>query len=325
MAFTTGTATDYVDLLDKLRLYLVAQGWTQLEWVAGTVAGGGGKLAIRGPGAGVDKRVFVNIATYADPVNLHYCWRMRGAVDYTAGLPEGGQPGEQNIPSYFSLWQNPIDYWFYVNDRRFIVVAKMSVVYTSMYAGFFLPFAIPDQYPFPLYIAGDYWTPAPYNETSSAHRFFADPGGSGSSGNAHARTSDGYWLQIRNHDDSASNDNQASYITLRGSGMGFMWPFTAGDSSSSSSYITAGVNDGGQTSGGMFDNMVPTRQGEYAMFPLALILSLDPPLGVLDGAYAVPGIGLVTEQALAVGARNFTLFQNITRNSGNDFIALESI
>jgi hypothetical protein len=35
MAFTTGTATDYHDLLLALKTYLLAQGWTINAWSAG--------------------------------------------------------------------------------------------------------------------------------------------------------------------------------------------------------------------------------------------------------------------------------------------------
>lgn len=323
MAFTTGTATSHNDLLDKLRLYLVAQGWTQLAWTAGATVADSSTLQIRGPGAGAGKQVFVNIRTYADTVLSHYCWRMRGATGYTAGLPEGGQPGEQNQPSYLLLWQNAINYWFFVNDRRFIVVAKISTFYNSMYAGFILPWALPAQYPQPIIVAGDFFQPALYNEASSGHRFFIDPGGSGGSSNAWVRTQQGLWLQVRNGSDTSNNDYNLPGSSLRGNNYAFCWPHHAGDDGSTS-YLVLGSTTGA-AAGGQFDNMVATRQGEYGMFPASIHLALAPPLGALDAVYAVPGAGLVTEQAIATGGRNFRLFQNVNRASANDFMAIEEI
>lgn len=322
MAFTTGTATDYLDLLDKLRLYLVAQGWTQLQWTAGTVSGGGGSLHVRGPGAGAGREVFVEIYTEANVGAALYAWRLRGAVGYEAGVPEGLNVGCQPDPSYLNLWQNSINYWFFVNDRRFIVVAKLSTNYLSAYAGFLLPFAVPANYPFPLYVAGNYGQISTPSEANSANRFFADPGGNFNDPAAMARGVDGNWIPILNHDYSSSIDNLAQNGR---SACGFIWPFSTGGGGFTSGYEAVGGDNRGQTSGGLFDNVIPTRQSEYGMFPLSVHAALQPPFGVLDGVYAIPGTGLSTEQLAEIGARDFRLFQNIGRNSANDFIAIEEI
>src|SRR3546814_13562475 len=54
---------------------------------------------------------------------------------------------------YFLLWPNAMTYWFYVNDRRLVVVAKIGVYYMSLYAGFFLPYALPDEYSYPYFVS----------------------------------------------------------------------------------------------------------------------------------------------------------------------------
>jgi hypothetical protein len=293
-----------------------------LNYAAGTVAAGGAVLNVRGPGAGAGKEVFVNIRTEGNAGSGYYAWRMRGAVGYGSGLTEGTQPGEQQFASYFNLWQNSISYWFWVNDRRFIVMAKMSTVYSSIYAGFFLPFALPANYPFPLYISGTYGSFNSYSLGNSGHRFFADPGGSIASPSTMIRLPDGTWLPISNHDLGSSNDDG---IGSGRSAIGFTWPYCVGESANGASYTQAGTSYTGQASGGLFDNMVATRQGEYGMFPISIHGNIDPPVGVLDGAFCVPGSGLVTEQSVTTAGRTFKLFQNLSRNSGNDFVAIESI
>jgi hypothetical protein len=74
------------------------------------------------------------------------------------------------------LWQNSIDYWFYVNNTRVIVIAKIGVYYISMYAGFFLPYALPAEYPYPYFIGATYPTLQPYNLNNAGMRSFCDPG-----------------------------------------------------------------------------------------------------------------------------------------------------
>lgn len=326
MAFTSGTATDYVDLLDKLRLYLVAQGWTPLDWVAGTVAGAGGRLIVRGPGAGVGKQVFVEIYTENNLTNSFYGWRMRGMTDFTLGDPEGTHPGAQQTPVYFNIWQNAIDYWFYVNDRRFIVVAKMGTSYSSMHAGFFLPWATPANYPFPLFIGGTFGKLEAYNNTDSHHRFFADPGGypystTGTQAGGQLRLPNGQWSYVSNQQVTGSNDYPASW----GSGYNycFIHPFSGGRNNRNFSGVSLRYS-----TSGLLESMVRTRQNEMGMWPLTLQHAQaggQGALGAIDGAYAVPGLNMVSQQIVTLGLRNFMAFQNIHRTSGNDFIAIEEI
>lgn len=326
MAFTTGTATSYADLLDKLRLYAVAQGWTAHEWVAGTVAGGGGRLIMEGPGAGAGRRVFVSIRTQADPTNSLYSWRMRGAAGYTAGAPEGGHPGELQQAVFLNLWQNTITYWFYVNDRRIVVVAKTSTAYVSAHLGFFLPWATPEQYPFPLYISGDYFDPIIWSATRSGRRMCVDPGAdvTGTSPNktsGWARDTGGVWTPVVNHDDTVSNDD--GFAAGNGGAVMKIWPFGAAFSGSST-YETWNGSSAVSTNGAL-DAMVPTRQGERFVWPCMIVGNAEPSYGVLDGLNCIPGSGLATEQVITAGAKTFRVFQNIQRSSGNDFFAVEQI
>lgn len=321
MAFTSGTATDYADLLDKLRLYLVAQGWTQLAWTAGTVAGGGASLAVRGPGAGAGLETFIQIRTESNVSLSYYGWRIRGSIGWDVANPEGSQPGQQPTPSYFNLWQNSIDYRFYVNDRRFIVVAKLGTVTLSMYAGFFLPWSLPTGYPFPLYIAGTYFELNIYNLANSAHRFFCDPGGLPYSlSTAWVRNPSGNWIPMVNHTPTGANDNNHSFGNSYT--YGAVHPYGVGgddDNITDAQYLYGGT--------GLLEYMVRTRQDEIGMWPISLhgVQGVEEAYGVLDGAYCIPGIGLVNEQTFTASARNFRVFQNVGRSSGNDFVAIEEV
>lgn len=333
MAYTTGTATSHNDLLDKLRLYLVAQGWTQLAWTAGATVNDPSTLHVRGPGAGAGKQVFVSVKTFADSLNSIYCWELRGAVDYNAAFAWGAQLGQSPQQCYLNLWQNSITYWFYVNDRRFVVVAKCSTNYMSAHGGFILPWGTPAQYPFPLYIVGDFYEQQPYSYNYAGRRMFTDPGNytSNPASTAYAggymRSATGIWYPTGNHGRS-SNTN---YPTGYGKGQrALSWPYhcgTGGNNSLNQQYYPLAWvgGKGAADSAYAFESLVPTQQNERCLLPVMIMPGDQAPLGVLDGVYCVGGSGLATEQVITIGARTFKVFQNINRNSGDDFFCVEQI
>ena len=323
MAFTTGTATDYIDLLDKLRTYAVSNGWTQLSWTAGTVPAGGSLLQLQGPGAGVDRRVFLNFRTVADPTNLIYSWNVRGATGYSAGAIAGGNAGEMQTPVYLNLWQNSMTYWFYVSDRRIVVVAKCSTAYMSLYAGFFLPFALPTQYPFPLIVSGDYGTTATWSATNTGRRMMTDPGGSMSNPAAWVRSPSGTWVPTFNQQLGAGNDQASDRET---GSVARLWPYHVGEGCNLSiSFNDWSGSTGAHTGGSALDSFIPTRQNERWLWPVTIVPSHEPVYGSLEEVYCVPGSGLATEQLVTIGANTYRAFQNIQRSSGNDFFVVRQI
>ena len=325
MAFTSGNATDYQDLLDQLRTFLVAQGWTQLVWTPGGSLASQSVLKIRGPGAGPGRQVFLNIRTVYDVVSSIYAWQFRTSPSYDAAAGWGLNLSEQPNDSYFNLWQNATPYWFYANDRRVIVAVKTGTNYISMHAGFFLPWGTPVQYPFPLFAAGDFNSAVVYSTNNSARRMFVDPGNvSDTVPNGWARSADGIWYPIAHVGNSAlTNRHQGPNKGSRG----WLWPYSAGYGAANSigQYNPTSWNGGA----GTFDHewngehMVTTQQGERCLMPVMVCGGDIGPMGVIDGAYAVGGLGLGPEQVITIGARNFRVFQNIQRNSPDDFFCVE--
>lgn len=327
MAFTSGTATDHYDLIKKLRTYLIAQGWTELAWTDGGSVTAQSTLKIRGPGAGAGKEVFFNVRTFADAANNIYSWEMRVACAYSAAAPWGTQLGENPNNCYFNLSNLSLNYWFYVNDRRVIVVAKTGTNYVSMHAGFVLPFGTPAQYPFPLYLCGDYNIPTQFSLNNASRRHCFDPGNrSDTQPNAWARSADNVWYPIANHINS-SNTNWAAG-SAKGQ-RGWVWPFHAGGATNGNigSNNPWSWNGGGLTGDHAWDGefMQPTQQGERMLMPIMVCGGDIGPFGVMDGAYAVGGAGLATEGTITIGARTFRVFQNVQRNSPDDFYCIEEI
>lgn len=309
MAFTTGTATHQNDLLDKLRLWLTGTaGWTQLAWTAGATVNDQSTLSIRGPGAGANRETFVNVQSRINQGAGAFGWAIRGAVAYDSGQPWASQP-ETSEEVFLNLWNQSTPYWFYANDRRFIVVAKVSTAYLSCYAGMFLPFALPTEYPFPLYIGASYPTLAPYSQANARNRFIADPG----DGAAYykPRGSSG-WKKMRNHVDSGS-----AYAVSGGTDP-VIWPHRVPRASGSSSNDEWNID-------GLLD-LRPNVQGELPQWQCHII---DPQSaivpGMLDGVFAAPGFGRSSEQTITAGGRTWRLFQNVFRSTGRDFMAIEVI
>ena len=92
MAYETGTPTGIVDLLDKFRMFAIAQGWTINRWVT---AGSGRELCIAKAGAFfnfrayVSEAVVVNGESTTDKTGLS----LNGSDGYDAGLAWDRQPG----------------------------------------------------------------------------------------------------------------------------------------------------------------------------------------------------------------------------------------
>lgn len=323
MTFKTGTATDYGDLLTQLRTWLTGTcGWTQLYY---STTGGKGQtdpflLSLQAPGSGSGRNVFVNIRGFSNaPLNV-YSWAISAATGYQASAAWGVNPGE-SAPVYFNTWNSEIDYWFYANDRRFVIIAKCSTAYISAYAGFFLPWAEPQQYPFPLYVGADYFGGVAWNYTNSGRRMFCDPGGSGISRAAYARTPDGPWVGMYNQQNTPSNDSTYGYT--RGDNR-FVWPYAASTDQNSVSSWASGVSSG-SSGGGIFDTIDLTAQGDRLILPVHILSATAPAIGVLDGVYCPLGIGLVTEQTVTAAGKTLRAFQNILRNSANDFFLMDEL
>ena len=314
MAFTSGTATNYHDLLDKLRLWLTGTvGWIQLRWNAPATITSTAELWLRGAGAGTDKQVFIGFQSQNNTSTGAYGWACRAATSFNSASDFISQPNT-GPAVYFNTWQNSISYWFYANTRRVVVVAKVGTVYQSMYSGFFLPYALPAEYPFPLIVLGSYVNLAVASLNNSGNRMIVDPGnGAGS----FRRRDVSSWKVISNHDNTtnANYDPTGNYS----GGQAIIWPHRVGRDTDNTT----------QSSWGMAGNFAKWRPNANSEMPLfqAQIMDLENRslVGALDGVFATPGFGRNSEQLTTSGGRTFRYFQNVMRSTGRDFFAVEEI
>ncbi len=149
MAYASGTAANYKDLLSILRTVALANGWVEKEWTDGI------RLCLKGPGdAGLDE-IYVGIEAYESLAAGYYNWELVGAWGYRAGRALVDHPrSSKAYRVYAQLWQYEIPYWIVVTGRRIILVAKISGTFQMIHLGLLDPPGTAEQYPYPLFIGG---------------------------------------------------------------------------------------------------------------------------------------------------------------------------
>jgi hypothetical protein len=301
---TTPHATDYEDLLVKLKAFALANGWVSVEDTSD-------KLVLQGEGSGTDE-IFVGIQKYENIPGDSYGWHLQGYSGYVDGLTFDGQPGaiphqvNTNWNPSVPLWDTTIPYWFVGDGRRLIVVAKISTVYVMAYLGFYLPFASPNQYPYPLAVGGSY---ANYNSIGTprwsltgdaASAFFTALNTTGSS--LQVRTVDSTWRSWKND----SLDNSLNIEGYQSSGM---YPYNQPDAA----LLRQALDD------------------SPVLTPIEIVQAVNgasssvPPynrLGELDGIYHISGFGQAAENIVTIDAVDYLIVPNVYRSSVVDYCAL---
>lgn len=218
MATTTGTATDYQDLLADLKTFANSNGWTTERTTLSTED----ELILRGDGDATDE-IFVGIKTYSDAGPGYYNWECRGFTAYESANTFEDQPGKCN-PVYVPLQNTTMNYWFWVTGRRICVIVKTVNAYQFMYLGFIDPYATDTEWPYPLLIMGStHEVTRVYNSNAIEYASSVNPGGASNSPPAYIRWIDGGWYDVMNFVKSSSVESHS--ITTR---VG-VWPMCDGD------------------------------------------------------------------------------------------------
>jgi hypothetical protein len=146
MAYASGTASDYKDLLSKMVTFATANGWVALEQSETQVI-------LKGAGVSGLDEIYVGIATYEDSGNSRYNWKMYSMFGYRAGRTIDKHPRSDGpVVGYF--WNDDMNYWLVVTASRIILCAKVSTTYQMVHLGFINTPATEAQYPYPLLIGG---------------------------------------------------------------------------------------------------------------------------------------------------------------------------
>jgi hypothetical protein len=192
IGFVTNTGSEglaHWQMLLKIKAFAEANGWTTLRYLTPS-DGTPRELIMVGPGLSGDDQIYVGFRTYHDVSADYYNLSSAGFTGYVPTNAFIAQPGyvECGIPSH----NQRIDYWLIVNPQRIAFGLKVGTpVYESGYAGLFLPYATPGQYPYPIVVGGMLsGIPATrYSETTHSMPY------KGARAGMRMRFVDGNWLQ----------------------------------------------------------------------------------------------------------------------------------
>jgi hypothetical protein len=282
MAYTSGTATDYKDLLAIMATFAAANGWVILEQSAT-------KIYLKGTGlAGLDE-IYCGVETYEDPPNNRYNWNMVGSWGYRAGRELYAHPVTScpsgtltdQVVAYF--WNSPIPYWMVATPRRIIVSAKVGTTYQMVWLGLVNPPATDAQYPYPLYIAG--------------------------SGNSLLKNSSDYIQSFWN------NGSYAGKLSFPGGA----WGFTNGttDYARTPQAVIQTFNEGNKLT--MLTGLDGSYLLEPLYVRPATNYGI---LGELDGLYRVTGYNNTAENIITVAGVNYMVFPDGSRSGYGDYCAM---
>lgn len=300
MAFETGTATSYTDLLSRFITFITtnaslvsaSENWSVLREVVGS--GAERDYLIQGVGHivnGVNVRPHVRIATQSNVASDIYGITLQGFTSYNSELANDVQPGNQSDVSGMALWNSSIPYWFIANGRRFMIIAKVSTTYSSCYAGFILPYATPAEYPYPMLVAGSHESATTHRWSQADHQVggFWDP----SLGNAYFYHIDGTWLAVANYD----NGSGGSRTSL---GTNSIWPYEI--------------------------DLELTTNGDGSLPLLQTVLHSSSyggnVYGEPDGVFYTSGIGVGSEDTITEGGVTHLIVQSVYRTDRRSYAAI---
>lgn len=183
-AATSGTASDYIDLIDKIATFLstnsdllaTGQDWEILRYDGAVEET---ELYLRGKGLAGTDNIFVGLRAYENAAQDWFNIAFRPFLGFLDSASWSTQPGA-GPERGSTAWNQEIPYWIAANGRRFIVAYRVSTVDQIIHCGLLTPFATPLQYPLPMMVAGTMTSAGTlrWSSEDTNHRFFTH-GGSG--------------------------------------------------------------------------------------------------------------------------------------------------
>lgn len=317
MSYETGTATNHTDFMAKLETFALAQGWTK-EWEVSNALDR--QFVLKGPGVVGGEPVYVAFRLRFNTVTSIYDVFMRGLIGVvpTATLTDEHIGVSPEVA--FMLDENPMTYWFVINDRRLVVIAKISTVFESAYAGFFLPYGTPVNFPRPYFIAGTRgrisqnaltWRSSDNAHSAGICRPHAGQWETGALPNAYMLNPFGEWNCFLNEGNDTNLSGRLNYTLPRKGpeldNMNTMFSKSMIGYERFSAQITHNI-DGG-----------------YSLAPLTLV-SATPTIntwGILQDVFWVPGFDNAAENTITLpDGRQFLVVQDTFRTDHSSYFAI---
>lgn len=345
MAYAIGTATDFMDLLRKLRDFAagtldptvhpdftdgvqvpIGERWTILTNGGSqpNIPGAGfatdGEVYMEGPGSDPADQIIIGFQTYRNAGANIFGWRMRGYTAFNNNLDWNTMPGVS--PTCYAAFDDAsMDIWLYANARRIMACARVGTSDVLVHLGFVQQFGTRNQYPYPLLITGSVsGTGSSFQTNTFAQSCLPEPCSNG----AFLRWVDGTWQECNSYSGSSDDRNDARVTT----GYTF-WPNrnpvgnADGNEGGSAGYNEDTIFETFST--GTAPYISSTEISAHALFPVTLANS-NALIGRIDGLFSVFGFGLVTGDTLTDNSESvpvvYDVFANTWRTEPVDFFAI---
>lgn len=321
MAVLTGTATSAQNFLAQLNTFLVSNGWNLLR----------GNPAVdpvetwftwQGPGFDAVRRPYVHLRAWSNTSSLTDQIEIRTTPGNNNSIDVISLPDSQPSSVWTMLSLTGFTFWVYLDGLRIVAFFRNEGAnYTSMYAGFFTPFALPSEYPFPLLSIGNSAVVSSLTFDTFRRPHIFDPVSSA----GYYRRWDNTWRTLQNRSNTTGS-TQGSYETAP---QAFTFPFHSSfgsGSPSASTWPNALCMSSNQNPGHAFQQFRTTNQGELPMFPIILGDNIWGAVGSLHNLYAIPGGGvLVPEQTITRSGDDYRIFPSRDNRTGRDWGAVKEV
>ena len=311
MPYSSGSVTSFAGtggLLDTLLTFLVAQGWTQLYRRSSQDSSGENPFGtdceeaiISNTGLSGLESVMIGIREWEYPGGNAHGWDLNGYTWYNPDMHWNANYGSTGADSYSNTYehydQHPMlplidsnmNYWFFCNDQRIVVVVKVQSNYESCYLGFGRRFGNPSDYPWPLIVKGSLYGDLNYSDVSNKHQYIAN----------------NYWDQYGYPLLIVTPGGE--YTRAVGSSL-----YTAGPRILPRSQYDASQGSVGPVGSRIM--MTPV----YIARPSTGHLYAD-----MDGVYHVAAPDVQSEDTVTYDGNTYTIFQNVFRVTHYDFMAVQ--
>jgi len=250
------------------------------------------EYVVKGPGLSGQDEIYVALRTLSSAQGDKYNVAERYTTGYDSTKALSGQPGAgANV--YSLMWNQSIKYWFIANGRRFIVIAKVSTTYASLYGGFILPYGLPSEVPYPIAAGASSAINARWSIQTEDHSSFWNPAG--------YTTAAVSSLYLRRTDGAADNFKNIYY-------------------NQNSAYAAAGWT---YPYRGLFAYR-PSPDNEYALQGVTLYSTAGGGnvWGELDGVFHISGHNNASENTLVIGGKTYLVVQSGYRTTASDYAAI---
>ena len=216
--------------------------------------------------------------------------------------------------NYLPLWDGTIPYWFVVDGRRAIVIAKINAQYECAYLGFFDSYFSPEQYPYPLALGGSLalqdhddipiWSSTDWrwSNVGLGHNVFthSNVGLEGpyytedaEAATMRVRDLNGEWIRFE-----AKRSGDPGYPTV-GADVNLVWPYCDG-----------------------LELLDPNLDDGYLLLPVVLCTYAPNVMGQLNGVACVTGQDLTAETLVTIGEVSWIVVTNVAQTGRDDYLAI---